>query len=296
VDHIRDVRLSGQVPPMPASAIGVKRALVLAGGGVAGIAWELGVLQGIADIAPDAARSIREADLVVGTSAGATVAAQLTSDIALDRLYSAQLSENSSEVTVDLDLEDLRSVVAAATAGARSAHERRRRLGALALSTQLVDGPTRRAVIAARLPSHDWPHRRLLVTAVDAETGRLMSFERDSGVDLIDAVAASSAVPGVWPPVRINGRHYIDGGVRSGTNADLAEGNDRILVLTPAQGGFTEKIDRLRPAQLLVVQADEASLDSFLPNPLSPSTRRPAAEAGRAVGRAHALRVARFWC
>ena len=99
----------------------MKRALVLAGGGVAGIAWELGVLRGIQDRDRVLQASLTAADVVVGTSAGSAVAAQITSGTALEDLYAAQLTQASSEIEVDLDLEDLMARLAAATAGATTA-------------------------------------------------------------------------------------------------------------------------------------------------------------------------------
>jgi NTE family protein len=140
------------------------------------------------------------------------------------------------------------------------------------------------------------------VTAVDAETGEPTVFVKDSGVDLVDAVAASCAVPGVWPPVTIDGHRYIDGGVRSGTNADLAAGCDRVLVVSPLQasapqpwGNLDDEIDQLSPADVKVVYADDVSIAAFGTNPLSPSTRGPAARAGRQIGRAEADAVGLFW-
>jgi NTE family protein len=92
----------------------------------------------------------------------------------------------------------------------------------------------RRAIIDGRLPRHEWPaHPRLLVTAVDAETGEAVVWDHDSGVDLVDAVAARCAVPLVWPPMSVNGRRYVDGGVRSPINADYATGCSRVVVLAP---------------------------------------------------------------
>jgi NTE family protein len=127
-------------------------------------------------------------------------------------------------------------------------------------------------------------------------------FAKDSNVDLVDAVAASCAVPGVWPPVTIGGRRYIDGGVRSSTNADLAAGCDRVLVITPTLatapqpwGSLDDEIDQLSPADVRVVYADEASASAFGTNPLSPSTRGPAARQGREIGRSEAGAVASFW-
>ena len=178
----------------------------------------------------------------------------------------------------------------------------RRRIGSLPLETPTVSEAARRAVIAARLPEDNWPNSSLFLTAVDAETGQPAVFTRHSGVDFIDAVAASCAVPGVWPPVTINGHRYIDGGVRSGTNADLAAGCDRVLVVTPSQraapqpwGSLDDEIDQLSPADVQVVYANDSSVAVFGTNPLSPSTRGPAAREGREIGRAEAQAVGSFW-
>jgi len=280
----------------------MKRALVLAGGGVARIAWEIGVLRGFADVDPELLTGLRRADVVVGTSAGSAVAAQITSGAPIEDLYSAQLSERSDELEVELNLDDLLVRFVTATAGATSPVDMRRRIGALALETPTVSEPTRRVVIASRLPEVTWPDSTLLLTAVDAETGESAVFTKESGVNLVDAVAASCAVPGVWPPVTIKGNRYIDGGVRSGTNADLAAGCDRVLIVTPSQskapqpwGNLDDEIDQLSPASVHVVFANEASAAAFGTNPLSPSTRAPAAREGRVIGRTQADTVGTFW-
>jgi NTE family protein len=279
-----------------------QRALVLAGGGVAGIAWELGVLLGIRDVAADLSPAVVDADLIVGTSAGSTVAAQIAEGTDLADLYGRQFSEKSSEIEVEVEVDSLMARLAEAATGAGSVQEMRQRIGALALATQAIPESARRGAVAGRLLSDAWSDRRLLIPAVDALTGDLRVFDRDSGVDLVDAVTASCAVPGVWPPVTIGGRRYVDGGVRSGTNADLAVGCDRILVITPSIEGVVspldhldEEIQRLQPAQVLVIYADLASTAAFGTNPLSPSTRGPAALAGRAVGQSVAVEVASFW-
>lgn len=280
----------------------MKNALILAGGGVAGIAWELGVLRGLQDADPGLAARVLAADLVVGTSAGSAVAAQITSGVPLDDLYGRQLSETSAEIEVQLDMEQLLARFTAAVSATASQDEALRAIGALALDAETVAEPVRMAAVAARLPVPDWPDRLMLLPAIDALTGELTAFSKDSGVTLADAVAASCAVPGIWPPVTINGRRYIDGGVRSPTNADLAAGYDRILIITPADPGqpvpfgeLDEEIERLKPGRVYVIPADAASLAAFGTNPLSPATRGPAARAGRAVGRAHAAGVAALW-
>ena len=279
-----------------------ERALVLAGGGVAGIAWEIGVLLGIRDGAPGLQPPIVDADLIIGTSAGSTVAAQISTGDDLTDLFLRQLSETSSEIEVEFDIDSLMAMVASATSEATSPEDKGRRIGAGALVARTVSEDVRRRAIEGRLPHQQWPDRPVLIPAVDAETGELTVFTRESGVDLVDAVAASCAVPGIWPPVTINGRRYIDGGTRSSANADLAVGAERVLVIIPALAGaepmaseLEQHIAALRPADVFVVAADDAALQAFGANPLSPSTRRPAALAGRNRGKEVAGQVQKFW-
>ena len=212
---------------------------------MAGIAWELGVLRGLQDADSELAGRVLAADLVIGTSAGSAVAAQITSGVPLADLYDRQLSPESAEIEVQLDMEDLLARFTAAGAGASTPDDAMRAIGALALDTDTVAEPVRKAAIAARLPVPDWPDRPVLLPAIDALTGELTVFSRDSGVALVDAVAASCAVPGIWPPVTINGRRYIDGGVGSATHADLAAGYDRILVIVPGEPGQPAPFDQL---------------------------------------------------
>lgn len=284
-----------------ASSDPIRTALVLAGGGVAGIAWELGVLRGIADADPALAERLLAADLVVGTSAGSSVAAQITSGVPLDDLYAAQLRDGTAELEIDLDQEKLFAELTAAMSGVTDPVDAARRVGALALATPTVDPARRLAAIDARLPVKQWPARRIVLPAVDAETGEATFFTPESGVPLVDAVAASCAVPGVWPPVAINGRRYVDGGVRSMANADLAAGAERVLIIQPALpsapqpwGDLNAEIAQLAPAEVHVIQADQPSIDAFGTNPLSPATRPPAARAGRAVGFAQATHLSAF--
>jgi NTE family protein len=271
----------------------VRRGLVFAGGYVAGVAWELGVLRGLRDANVDLLAKAIAADVVVGTSAGSTVAAEITSGTAIDALYAAQLSEASAEIEVDVDMRELMARIAKVAETAASAADFRRRIGALALATQTtVDEPTYRASRAARLSGQTWPARDVRLVAVDVESGEPKVFTRDSGVALEDAVAASSAFPGIWPTVTVGEHRYMDGAVRSPTNADLATGCDRVLVFTPESadsprpfGSLEDEIKALEPADVRVVYADAASLAAFGTNPVSPSTRTPAAKAGRDLGR-----------
>lgn len=268
-------------------------ALVLGGGGVAGIAWITGLLAGLADAGQD----VSGADLIVGTSAGSAVAAQLGSGLSLDELYDRQTRPElqAAEIMADLDLDTFAAEMTGALTGASSPAELRRAAGAFALAASTVPEPARLAVIESRLPSHEWPARALKIIAVDAATGDPRVFENGSGVSLVDAVTASCAVPGIWPPVTIQGRRYIDGGVRSGENADYAAGAARVLVIAPlgttelfpTEVPLSKAVARLRSggAAVAIVAPDEASQSAVGQNPLDPSRRAPAAEAGRAQGR-----------
>jgi NTE family protein len=273
------------------------KALVLGGGGVAGIAWETGVLLGLAEAGVD----LTDADLLVGTSAGSVVATQVATGLALADLHALQLASHTHERTVEFDVEAMIARFVELLADRPHPEELRRRIGEWALQADTVPEADRLSIVDARLPVKEWPGRGLRITAVDAATGEFVVFDRASGVGLVDAVAASCAVPGVWPPVTIGDRRYIDGGVRSTINADLAEGHDRVVVLTPFTAGLAGDVahecDALRDAgaQVAVVVADERSVAAFGTNPLDPSTRAPSAEAGRAQAAVVVDAVAEVW-
>ncbi len=277
-------RLNGPFEP-------VTLALVLGGGGVAGIAWHTGVLLGLSESGADPTG----ADLLVGTSAGSTVAAQIGGGRTLDELYGRLMDPTASAIEriPPVDTVELLARLGAVYAAATDAAERRRMLGSLALDAVTVDEGVRKSVIEGRLVAHEWPERPLLVPVVDAYTGDRRVLDRSSGVDLVDAVAASCAVPGAWPPVTFDGARWIDGGVWSLTNADLATGCDRALVLAPiADAALDDEVAGLGPtAAVEVVFPDAASADAFGADVLDPATRGPSALAGRAQGRAVADRV-----
>lgn len=258
------------------------RAVVLGGGGVTGIAWEIGMLTGLAEAGVD----LTEADLFVGTSAGSAVACMVAGSPLRDR-YKSQLDGSLSGKAV-LGA-GLLARYAWAMLRSRTSEGFGARMGRLALAATTVSHVERRAVIEERLRVHDWPeHKRVLVTAVDAESGEFKVFDRDSGVALSDAVAASCAVPGVWPPAEIDGRRYIDGGMRSVANADLAAGCDRVVVIAPIiRGGGPvpspqRQVAALRTggAKVVLIAPDQAARRAIGRNVLDPARRRPAAEAG----------------
>ena len=278
---------------------------MLAGGGLAGIAWETGILRGIADESPTAAEVLVHSDVLVGTSAGSAVAAQISSGRPLEELFARQVAETSAEIDPGVDIEAITALFLDALVDSNDLGDSKlrqmQRIGAVALSTETVPEPVRRDVIAQRLPSHEWPGRELRVTAIDTATGELVVFDRDSGVGLVDAVAASCAVPGAWPPVTIAGRRYMDGGVGSSVNLEVARDCDAAVILVPA-GADTPSAFGPGPAAEIAafagaacsVFADDESLASFGPNPLDPRCRVVSAQAGRRQGRRDAHAVARF--
>jgi NTE family protein len=149
------------------------QALVLGGGGVAGIAWMTGVLAGLAEAGQD----VTAADLLVGTSAGAAVAAQVGSGLPLDALFARQVEPalQAREISVELDMEKLAAEFAGLLAGpaaTESAQDAQRRVGAYALAARTVPEADRRAAVSSRLPSPEWPSRRMLLVAADAAGGR----------------------------------------------------------------------------------------------------------------------------
>lgn len=281
-----------------------KRALVLAGGGLAGIAWETGVLLGIHDEAPHAAAALLGSDVLVGTSAGSAVAAQISSGVPLEELFARQLSDEGGahEIHPGVAIETITGLFldAMQTPGATK-EQKLQKIGAVAADADTVTEDVRRAVIEHRLPSHDWPSRTLRVTGIDITTGELVVFDNETGVGLVDAVAASCAVPGVWPPVTIGSRRFMDGGVGSTVNMSAAQDCDTAVALVPSSAqspspwgvGTVEEIQAF-PGATLAIFADDESLQAYGPNPLDPACRAPAAQAGRVQGRREAHRVAAF--
>jgi NTE family protein len=276
-----------------------RTALVLGGGGITGIAWEVGLLAGLADAGVD----LRTADLVVGTSAGSVVGAQLRSGADVAELYERQLEPPAQERAARLSRAVLARYGLAMLLARRDDTAFRRRLGRLARaaadSGRTPTEAERRTVIASRLPRTEWPEQPLVLTAVDTASGAFTTFTRDSGVELVAAVAASCAVPGVYPPVTIDGRRYMDGGMRSPANADLAAGYERVVVLAPVPGvglmtGVGAQADALA-GRVAVVSPDAGSRAAIGKNVLDPAARAGSARAGRAQAAAVADQVAEVW-
>ena len=289
-----------------------ERALVLGGGGSAGNAWEIGVIAGLFDAGVD----VTDADLIIGTSAGATAAAQITGASPTEQLAAilaapppptsrvGSAGARSPGGSVADHLQRTSRVIDAASDPA----DMRRRMGAAALELAAASDSSWdarwRATVAARLPAHHWPDRPILITAVDALTGEPALFDRHSGAHLVDAVAASTSAS---LPYRIGDSRYIDGGYRRNENADLAAGYQRVLVLSPF-GGRTRhpmtwgmqlaaQVEELRTSgsRVETIFPDADALNAFGLNMMDLSARPPAARAGDKHGRALAEQLAQFW-
>ncbi len=273
-----------------------RTALVLGGGGITGIAWELGILKGLADAGVD----LSQADLVVGTSAGSVVGAQLTAGRPLEELYATQLAPSDKVIGAQLSrLTLLRLVPPMLLPG--SGRRKRARVGALSMRAHPPGGRERIEVIRSRIGVERWPERELKVTAVEAETGRFTIFDRDSGVDIVHAVAASCAVPLVWPAVTIDGRHYIDGGIRSTANVDLAHGADSIVVIAPLPQSLSKatsirgQLEGTGATHTAVVTPDAQALADIGKNVLDPAKRADAARSGLRQAAGVVEKVRRAW-
>ncbi len=294
-----------------------ERALVLGGAGSTGNAWEIGVIAGLFEAGLD----VTEADLTIGTSAGSTAAAQITSGIQPTELLAAILAAATQPPTAPVGSDHGRAPIGPASDhmerlsavidAAEDAADMRRRMGAAALKTDVASHSSVqtkwRAVVAARLSSQHWPQRPLLIPAVDAHTGEPVVFDRHSGVDLVDAVAASTSNGFGVPPYSIGGSRYINGGYRRNENADLAAGYARVLVLSPFGGRslqplgwgmhLTTQVDELRArgSRVETIFPDSNSEHMFGTNAMDLSLRPPAARAGHDQGRALAKQLTSFW-
>jgi NTE family protein len=275
-----------------------RRALVLGGGGVAGIAWETGLIAGLAGLGIDLAA----ADVIIGTSAGSVVGTDIACGQELEALYQAQLAPPAPEPAARIGwgfigrlLWDVHT--------SRDPKRARARIGKWALAVPTMPEADRRKVFEARLPASVWPSRPLKVTAVDAQTGDFAVFDSAGAAGLVDAVGASCAVPGLWPPVTIGERRFMDGGMRTVANADLAHGYERVVIVAPVAAGIGFMASpRLQAAALTaagvrvaLVRPDRAAVRAIGRNVLDVSRRAPAVRAGRAQAAAEASAVGVVW-
>ncbi len=244
-----------------------RAALVLSGGGLLGVGWELGVLRGLHDGGVDMGRF----EPVVGTSAGAISGAIVASGAALEAVApNPERDRGMGSIFQQMNPEALGPVFAVLMAGGDPDPARRAQIGAIARQTQIPEDLFIE-LIRQYLPDVDWP-RPLVITAVDVDDGAFVSWGVNAGVPLLRAVAASSSLPGTFPPVTIAGRRYMDGAVRSPTSADLATGSEVALIV--AAPSRSEQSDQQIAAETVDVRAAGGEMVEI----------RPDAESGAAFG------------
>ena len=295
----------------------MKRALVLGGGGPVGIAWESGLLAGLTEAGIDPAK----ADFIVGTSAGSFVGAQLALGRSATAMATAIMAENPSAPRPTSggqsnagppDLTILFKKMQEAVSGVRPAKEVRAEIGAWALEAKTISEETFIAGFGRAfndLAEDEWPEGNYACTAVDAYTGEFVVWNKEAGVGVKWAVASSCAVPGVFPPITIKGRRYVDGGMRSPTNADLAKGYDAVIAVSvtgaSADPAMTDRFRKQLDKELQVVRdggarvelivPDQASISAFGINLMDPRRRPGAAKAGLEQGRVLAAQLRSIW-
>ncbi len=285
------------------------RALVLSGGGIVGIAWETGLVAGLAEGGVD----LSEADLIVGTSAGSIVGSRLAlGDKAADLLEEAiseeiDPAEEAVASPASIDMAALAQLGQMMIGAEKMTPEVLREIGALALQTETVDEEQWLAPFDEQIAGRGWPEQKLLLCAVDVESGEFRTWDRNSGIDLARAVASSCAVPALFPPVTVEGHRYMDGGIRSVNNADLAKGYDVVLVVaflnmlsqtgSPLGKTVDAEVDMLRESgsKVQVEGPDEQAVQAFGLNPMDMNKRVEAGREGLRQGRELADKLREFW-
>ncbi len=276
----------------------VSRALVLGSGEAIGFAWQWGVLTSL----HDAGIPLMDAELLVGTSVGSTTAVELTTGDPhrmMDHILTDEGRERTAPPATDAFVQMLVQAIGKHSEATAILAE----IGSLALQAGGQPTERMRAIVIESLRTQEWPEKPLMIPAVDAETGQLTVFTRDSGVSLVDAMCASVALPGVWTPFALNGKHYIDGSTRSSINADLAAGHDRVLVVAPVNGirgipgaSFDESLEPVRAkGQALLIKPTPEAKQAMGKDIFDMSKRPGALRAGYAQAEAIAAVVKEFW-
>lgn len=277
--------------------------LALGGGGVVGVAWEVGVVAGLAQALGWDPAGVH---VLVGTSAGSIVGTQLLQGRTVDELVAGQRGPAPGEVPLrpELDLAALGEIFAAWTTADEVTPELARRIGARATTAGTVPEDDYVSSFGRMLVAADWPAGDLRVTGVSVQTGERVVWTSSSGVPLDRAVAASCAVPGMFPPVRVGEGTFVDGGVWSGSNADvlLGSGADAAVFVGPLVGetGLGPVSGRaLERERTLLAEAGVALLDvvpggrfaAVGQDLMNPAHRADAVDAGLADGEDTATRL-----
>ncbi|MGW6704304.1 patatin-like phospholipase family protein [Streptomyces sp. NPDC054956] len=285
------------------TAVTFDRALVLGPGGPVGTAWMAGLAAGLRGSGVD----LGEADLTVGTSAGAIVGAMLATGQDLDRLDAQVRVPRADAPGREAEPALIGAVFAVLGEPGLEPGEARRRVGRIALDHADSDAASaseaERALLAGRaalIGANAWPERQLLIAAVDAASGEPVVWDRTSGVPLVHAVAASSAFPGAEPPVSVQGRRYMDGALRAGTNADLAAGAGTLVVIEPMAHLFPrerleEQLAVAGARTVVTVGPDPDAVRAFGPDLQDLANWQPAYRAGLDQAVATAERLRSVW-
>jgi NTE family protein len=272
----------------------MRTGLVLSGGGLLAVGWELGVLRGMQDGGVDRGRF----DVVIGTSAGAIAGAIAASGAPLEAI--APVAERDQRLAALLGQADpalLATVWPVLGSGGTSDQARRAEVGAVARKTRIAEDDYVEA-IRPYVPQ-GWPEP-LVIAAVDAGDGTFTAWGVDAGVPMVRAAAASAAVPGLFPPVTIGGRRYMDGAVRSPTSADLAANCDLVVIVAaPSRSADSDRqiatetaAVRAAGGEIIEIRPDEESGAAFGADPFDSQRQALVFDAGRRQGAAAARRVA----
>lgn len=300
-----------------AEQAGKTRALVLGGGGPVGVAWEIGLAAGLGASGVD----LTLADHAIGTSAGSITGAKLMGGADLDDLvarsasmFEASAASSGADQIPDGAMNKLFELMMASADETHSPSERLAAVGELALSSQTISEEAFVSGLAAEFAGETWP-KGYSCTAVDAASGEFVVWDESSNVSLPHAIASSCSVPAIYPPITINGRRYIDGGMRSALNADLAEGHDAVIIVScmplelppflddPRILNFFKReydsIEALRDTGVaveVIVPDEEFLMISGMGMFLMDFTRvQTAADAGVRLGKQEADRLATIW-
>jgi NTE family protein len=283
------------------------RALVLGGGGPVGIAWETGLIAGLAESGLD----LRQSDWILGTSAGSVVGAQLAmgrdpAAMLRTEFANAERAKEAQGATGKApDLMPLMNVFARRPPEGDMPVALMKELGQISLNGQTVSEEVFIAGFGAIADlDQPWPER-YACTAVDTETGEFVVWSRDTAAPLGRGVASSCSVPAIFPAITIDGRRYMDGGMRSGTNADLARDHGKVIIVAVMPPAFAPMMlprleaeaaaIRAHGGEALLLVPDAACGEAFGSNLMDSGNREAIARAGFAQGQADAARVGAFW-
>lgn len=286
----------------------MSKALVLGGGGPVGIAWETGLIAGLAE----AGVAIHHADFILGTSAGSVVGSQLAlgrqPDAMLHGEFAAAAAAKEAQAASGRpapDLTPLMAIMARRPAGQAMPVELLIELGTFALGAQTASEEVFLSGFGALAElEHPWPEK-YACTAIDTATGEFLLWNKDTAAPLRLAVPSSCSVPGIFPPITIEGRRYMDGGMRSGTNADMARDHGKVVIIAVMPPAFAPmmmpgleremQVIRDHGGEAALLVPDAACGDAFGLNLMDSSNREAIARAGFAQGQAEAARVGAFW-